>query len=204
MSSTSQRRGPGRPSKEEASRELVLDAAETLFAKRDLAHVSVRDMSEASGVPLSSIYRYFSTKRVILLEVLAERSASSCGACRCIAQDGGGDLRAMLDDALEDVTYRRIVLHAILAGVRPDEVPGGLPTFGRLLEFARRPDHPDFEADFDPGIVSAFLGAAFVGWEISGQFFASAAGLVGSEEETRAEMARLMTSIMGLASTEQG
>ena len=202
MSSTSQRRGPGRPSKEEASRELVLDAAETLFAKRDLAHVSVRDMSEASGVPLSSIYRYFSTKRVILLEVLARRSARV--AAHADRRDGsGGDLRAMIDDALEDVTYRRIVLQAILAGVRPDEVPGGLPTFGRLLDFARRPDHPDFEADFDPGIVSAFLGAAFVGWEISGEFFTSAAGVTGSEDATRAEMARLMTSIMGLASVKQ-
>jgi len=196
VSSTSPRRGPGRPSKEEASRELVLDAAEALFAKRDLAHVSVRDMSEASGVPLSSIYRYFSTKRVILIEVLARSSARV--AAHGERPDGtGGGFEAMINDALEDVTYRRIVLQAILAGVQPDEVAGGPPTFSRVLDYASLPDHPG-AADFDPRIVSAFIGAAFVGWEISGDFFSRAAGLTTSDSETRAELARLMTSVFGL------
>ena len=55
------------------TRELILDAAERLFAQRGLDGASLRAITEAAGANLGSIHYYFRNKRTLIEEVLNRR-----------------------------------------------------------------------------------------------------------------------------------
>jgi len=56
------------------SRELVLDAAEQLMAKRGYGAATVAALVDEAGIPPSSVYHYFDSKEGVLLAVM-ERGA---------------------------------------------------------------------------------------------------------------------------------
>lgn len=53
----------------ENTREIILDAAEKLFAEKGFSGVAVRDISDASGVSQSLIHHYFGSKNALYDEV---------------------------------------------------------------------------------------------------------------------------------------
>ncbi len=69
-----------RAARAEASRQAVIDAARTLFAKRGIDRVTIAEVAEAAGVGVSSVYAVFLSK--------------------------GGLLRALMQDALFGPRYR--------------------------------------------------------------------------------------------------
>jgi AcrR family transcriptional regulator len=73
------KRRPGRPQKSAArpedARELILDAAENLFAHHGLDAVSVRDVARKAHVDTALVHYYFATKRGLFDAVFARRAA---------------------------------------------------------------------------------------------------------------------------------
>ncbi|HET7735778.1 MAG TPA: helix-turn-helix domain-containing protein, partial [Nocardioidaceae bacterium] len=53
-------------------RELVLDAASHLFARRGFHGVSVADIGEAVGVTAPALYRHFANKDAILVSIVLD------------------------------------------------------------------------------------------------------------------------------------
>lgn len=56
----------------EKRRELILEAATTLFSKKNFSEIGMRDIAEEAGISPASIYRYFPNRDAILLEVLEQ------------------------------------------------------------------------------------------------------------------------------------
>ena len=56
-----------------ATKTKILDAAESLFAKRGIAGASLRAITDAAGVNLGSVYYYFASKERLVVEVLNRR-----------------------------------------------------------------------------------------------------------------------------------
>lgn len=95
-------------------RELVLDAASRLFARRGFDGVSVADIGEAVGVTAPALYRHFASKEAILVSVVLD-TADRLDAL--ITQHQGAEaplagwMRALTADVLDRpdkvVTYLR-------------------------------------------------------------------------------------------------
>ncbi|MGM0540502.1 MAG: TetR/AcrR family transcriptional regulator, partial [Thermodesulfobacteriota bacterium] len=51
-------------------RDLILDAAMSLFAERPFHEIGMRDIANEAGISPASIYRYFSSRDDILAEIL--------------------------------------------------------------------------------------------------------------------------------------
>jgi AcrR family transcriptional regulator len=85
----------------ERSRARILDAAERLLVERGYAAVGIAAISEASGLPASSIYWFFENKQDLTAAVV-ERSADRwISELTASAEDGSADpLGSLLERAL--------------------------------------------------------------------------------------------------------
>lgn len=54
------------------SRQRILKTAQKLFAKKGYEGTTTRDLAQASGVSEGTLFRYFSSKKAILIEVATE------------------------------------------------------------------------------------------------------------------------------------
>ncbi|MFW5992720.1 MAG: TetR/AcrR family transcriptional regulator [Desulfohalobiaceae bacterium] len=59
-------------SEREHRKDLILDAAISLFSQRPFAEIGMRDIAQEAGISPASIYRYFPSRDAILLEVLGQ------------------------------------------------------------------------------------------------------------------------------------
>jgi AcrR family transcriptional regulator len=55
------------------TREMIIDTALTLFLERGYEATKMEDVAEAAGIGTSTLYRYFPTKDLLLIEPLAFR-----------------------------------------------------------------------------------------------------------------------------------
>ncbi len=60
------------------TREVILGAAERLFAERGFAATSVRDIVGAAETSAPSLYHFFGSKENLLVELIDERHATYC------------------------------------------------------------------------------------------------------------------------------
>ncbi len=84
------------PNAEIETRERILKAALRLFAKRGFEATTTRDLAETAGVAEGTLFRYFPTKKAILIEVVTQgwvdlltdllTELSQMGSYRAIAQ----------------------------------------------------------------------------------------------------------------------
>jgi AcrR family transcriptional regulator len=95
------RAGKGRPrdtravataAGEQPTRELILDAAERLFAKHGLDGVAVRDLARETDLTPSSLYNHFPSKEA-LYEAVLERGFRPIVEMTAAAWQSGGALR---------------------------------------------------------------------------------------------------------------
>ena len=63
------------PSKSEATRARILEAALALFRKRGFAETTMRDIAQAAGLAQGAAYYYFDSKEVILFAYYARNQA---------------------------------------------------------------------------------------------------------------------------------
>lgn len=97
------------------SREHILDIAESLMAKRGVTGTSLSALTEASGLPASSIYWHFGSKDGVLVAVMergAERFFASLAPPESFEGSGAKRVREQLDD-----TARAIEEHGDFLGL---------------------------------------------------------------------------------------
>lgn len=176
----------------------IVDAATEGFAAGGRS-ATIRSIAARAGVQPSVIFRYFGSKKALLGEVVARGARRDA---EIVAEYLGGPPGALLAATLgSNKAFRAALLRGLLEGLQLGDVPGGIASVDLIegvLDTTRVPV-PEGER-FDPRLVTAFLAAAVVGWQHSGAFFSSAAGLdeVGEERVLEA-VADLMNQIYGLA-----
>jgi len=62
------------------SREVILRAAERLFAERGFAATSIRDIVGAAGTSAPSLYHFFGSKENLVVELIKDRHTAYCDA----------------------------------------------------------------------------------------------------------------------------
>lgn len=62
------------------TREVILEAAEHLFAERGFAATSVRDIVRHAGTSAPSLYHFFGSKENLVIELVADRHSAYCNA----------------------------------------------------------------------------------------------------------------------------
>ncbi len=121
------------PAPEQSSRDKILDAAETLFAKRGYAGIGLSEVAEAAGLGKSSLFHHFRNKPQLYAAVAA-RILGRIEARLVRSLAAGGDplprLERWIDDLTdllaEQPTYARLLLRSLfedddLAGDTPEE-----------------------------------------------------------------------------------
>lgn len=134
---------------QETSRDLLIDAAERLFAERGLASVSLREINKAAGQRnTSAIHYHFGSKEALVLAIF-ERRMSRLNARRMSYLDAveasgrAGDLHAILCAMLQPMTE----------GL--DEGESGLNYllfFGQVLNESHSPIRAAIDAPFSEGM----------------------------------------------------
>src|SRR2546426_8771168 len=113
---------------EQTSRDKILDAAETLFAKRGYAAIGLRELAEVVGLGKSSLFHHFRNKPQLYAAVTARiLTRIEERLVRSLAR--GGDPLVRLErwaDELVDVlaanrTWARMLLRSLF---EDDDLPG--------------------------------------------------------------------------------
>jgi len=122
----------GAPSTAElSSRDKILDAAETLFAKRGYAGVGLSELAEVVGLGKSSLFHHFENKAQLYAAVAARiLGRIEERLVRSLAK--GGDPLARLERWLDELvdlladhpTYARLLLRSLF---EDDDLPGDTP-----------------------------------------------------------------------------
>jgi AcrR family transcriptional regulator len=86
-------------------RDLILQHSKTLFAQDGFAATSVADIAHACGLPVGSIYTYFTNKEEVV---------------RAIVEEGWDDLRSRLNEALSRASSTDEKMQLILSRFLPE------------------------------------------------------------------------------------
>ncbi len=113
------------------SRDKILDAAESLFARRGFMGIGIAEVAEAVGLSKSSLFHHFRSKAQLYAAVMArilERIetrlivALASGGTPTVRLDRAVD--ALIDALAEHQTYARLLLRSLF---EDDELAGDLP-----------------------------------------------------------------------------
>lgn len=96
------------------TRDLILDAAESLFASQGYPATTIKMVAEQVGVQGPAIYKHFASKRSLYEEVL-ERLFTPFSALLDEEPTAGGSQRHIMQRHLANPNIARIVAHATLS-----------------------------------------------------------------------------------------
>jgi AcrR family transcriptional regulator len=113
-----------RERKRRLTREMISDAATTMFATRGFDNVKVSEVADRVGVSEKTIYNYFPTKESMVLDTADEAVEALARALR---------------ERRPDESLTGVVVHAIKADTArfdqaPDELVGFLPQFVAMID----------------------------------------------------------------------
>lgn len=97
------------------TRDLILDAAESLFARQGYQATTIKMVAEQVGVQGPALYKHFSSKRALFEEVL-ERLFTPFTALLSEATSSGGSQQDIMRQHLANPNASRIVAQAALSG----------------------------------------------------------------------------------------
>lgn len=125
----SRRRGrpPGRTEQGDATRQRLYDAALKLIARKGYERSSLRDIAHAAGVSPGLLYRYFPSKRDVVLRLHDELSAEYAAYVRHSSQRRWVDrVLTALSASIETLKPHRDVLTALIPALVSNEGDGVL------------------------------------------------------------------------------
>ena len=186
-----------------ANHERIVRAATDAFAERGLG-VEMKEIAEAAGVAVGTIYRHFPSKEDLLIAIaraMLQEAGASIERCNEIANPIEG-LRALVAGNLIGVARFGWLAGALHGGQLPrhhlEQLKTEMETSGlrdRFQPLIRRAMQDGFlRSDLDVGVASAMLEGATVPW-------ARAAVLTGRDPEQAAE-AIMQVFLAGAAKTE--
>lgn len=97
------------------TRDLILDAAESLFAKQGYQATTIKNVAARVGVQGPALYKHFASKRALFEEVL-QRLFSPFSALLTDTDDLRGSQLHIMQLHLANPNISRIVAHATLSG----------------------------------------------------------------------------------------
>lgn len=101
--------------KQTDTRNLILDAAETLFASQGYRATTINEVAAGVGVKGPALYKHFTGKRALFEEVVERLFAPFHTLLKQAPQPGGNQL-AIMQQHLANANASRIVAHATLSG----------------------------------------------------------------------------------------
>ena len=113
-----------RERKRRLTRQLISDAATTLFATRGFDNVKVSEVADRVGVSEKTIYNYFPTKESLVLDTADEAVEQMARALR----------ERRPGESLSDAVVRAIEVDTARFETVPDELVEFMPMFGAMLE----------------------------------------------------------------------
>lgn len=117
-----------RESERETRRNLILDAAIRLFATKQCNQVGMRDIASEVGISPASIYRYFSDRDDLFLEVLVRESHAMEQFLQSLKKQGANSsIEETADNfvayLLEHESFFQMMIHFMIdGGVREDAI----------------------------------------------------------------------------------
>lgn len=168
----------------------ILDAAVDLFAGRDPASVSLREIAARAQVNHGLVHHYFGSKDALVAAVIERRGRAQAAAIAEVSDLA--DAVAALHGTEGAATYVQLMAHAVVVG-RDPAVLGRSGRVGRRLrelveqERAAGPAGPVGEAEARQ--LVALVLALVTGWELFGPFFAEQLDL--GEDDVAAVDARI-------------
>lgn len=116
-----------REKEKKARQNIIVDAAEQVFATKPFSKVSMRDISRKSQVSLSSIYRYFPNQESLFIEALIRGSRKAELMIKNLVnqEDISVDKVAIffIEYLVEHDQYFRMMTHFMLDGaLNPDSI----------------------------------------------------------------------------------
>jgi AcrR family transcriptional regulator len=110
-----------REQEREARKNLILDAAVGLFARRPYQQVGMRDIAAEADMSAASLYRYFADRDQLFVEALyRESEAISRGLRQILAQGEGARLEDLatgfVDHLLDHDTFFQMMAHFMVDG----------------------------------------------------------------------------------------
>jgi len=106
-----------------SQRQHILDTALSLMSQRGVDGTSMRDLANAAGLNVASLYHYFPSKRDLLVAVLDERGfLEGLAAPRppSLVRRSAGELAGMLNDMLASMLevedFIRLMLGEVMRG----------------------------------------------------------------------------------------
>jgi AcrR family transcriptional regulator len=98
-----------------STRDLILDAAESLFARQGYQATTIKQVAEQVGVQGPALYKHFSSKRALYEEVL-ERLFAPFTPLLTDAATSGANQQEIMRQHLVNPNTSRIVAQATLSG----------------------------------------------------------------------------------------
>ena len=110
-----------REKERKARQNLIVNAAERLFAAKPFPKVSMRDIADESGISLSSIYRYFPDQESLFIEALTRGANKIQARLDKVIKDKESTVEdlaaAFMSFLMENDPYFRMMTHFMLDGV---------------------------------------------------------------------------------------
>jgi AcrR family transcriptional regulator len=103
------------PDTQANTRNLILDAAESLFARQGYQATTIKLVAEQVGVKGPALYKHFASKRALFEEVL-ERLFTPVLSLITDEKSRGGSQREIMEKHLSNPNIPRIIAHATLSG----------------------------------------------------------------------------------------
>lgn len=100
-------------------RDIILDAAEKLFATTPFTEVSMRRIARELGISATSIYTYFPDQEALFIESYMRRTGDLLDLFKKIVKESDGDMLAKLamayiDYLVKQEAYFKMVVHFML------------------------------------------------------------------------------------------
>jgi AcrR family transcriptional regulator len=110
-----------RKNEREVRKNLIIDAAISLFARKSFKNTSIRDIAAEAGISPASIYRYFSDRDELFVEALLREGKDIIASVeRLIMENGDSSIEKIsagfVDYLLEHDTFFQMMTHFMLDG----------------------------------------------------------------------------------------
>ena len=119
-------------------RDIIIAAAERVFAGKPFDQVSIRDIAREAGISHALIYRYFPDQRSLFVEAFLRGAEKIVHFLKkLIDEDSEGNIEKVtekfLKHMIENDRYFRMMTHFMLDGSLTDEMLERLNAMERLL-----------------------------------------------------------------------
>jgi len=185
-----------RPRDRAQTEELMLVAAQRLFAERGFLAVSVRDIAAEAGVSHALVHRYLGSKEDVLVAVMKRNTPPALRAAGAAGGVPETVVRMFRGLLASQPDYLRLLARIVMDRLSFDTVKPEFPAYALLIgslteDAARRGRELP-----DPRVLAASLTALAIGWSVTEDWLVKASGLDDVDPEVIAASLELIVLSM--------